>query len=369
MNQNRPLTHLGHLSVPEFLQNHWQKGPLLIKQALPDVPILDPDVLAGLTLEDEVESRLVLETPADDPLSSYWEVRHGPLDESLFTSLPDSYWTLLVQGVDQLSPEIYSLLQQFRFLPNWRVDDIMVSYAADKGGVGPHFDYYDVFLIQAQGQRRWKIGQGCGEHTPLRDNTPQKILTEFNQQQEYLVETGDILYIPAGVAHWGIADGECVTYSVGFRAPSLSEVIEDYSQFVASHFPEDLRFSETEHDSNRHPGLITRDDIQRLRRFLLTNLDNEDYLAEWFGTYMTTPKRNSMAFISEHDLPALLPSCRAAFAEGTGSQIKLFVNGETLYCSRALAEAICSYEPIDQTNYDDADRKIIQTLEESGYLA
>jgi 50S ribosomal protein L16 3-hydroxylase len=210
-----PLEQLGDMPIETFLRDYWQKKPLLIRQAYPgfELPI-DGDELAGLALEEEVESRIVLEhgkTP--------WELRHGPFDEQTFSQLPESHWTLLVQAVDQWVPEIHELLQDFQFIPGWRLDDIMISYASDKGSVGPHFDYYDVFLLQGMGKRRWRIGQHCDSGSELVEGTPLKLLRNFETTDEWVLEPGDMLYIPPGIAHWGIAEGECITCSIGFRAP------------------------------------------------------------------------------------------------------------------------------------------------------
>ncbi|MCF4993909.1 cupin domain-containing protein, partial [Pseudomonas gessardii] len=163
MNPDIPLQLLGGITAREFLRDYWQKKPLLIRQAIPDFESpIDADELAGLALEEEVESRLVIEH-GERP----WELRRGPFAEDAFSTLPEREWTLLVQAVDQFVPEVAELLEQFRFLPSWRIDDVMISFAAPGGSVGPHFDNYDVFLLQAQGKRNWKIGQMCSSESPL----------------------------------------------------------------------------------------------------------------------------------------------------------------------------------------------------------
>src|SRR5690606_35155678 len=174
----------GGMSAEEFLRDYWQKKPLLIRQAFPDFESpLSADELAGLSLEEEVESRIVLELGATP-----WELRHGPFTEDDYRTLPERDWTLLVQAVDQFVPEVAELLQAFRFLPSWRLDDVMISYAAPGGSVGPHFDSYDVFLLQTQGHRRWKIGQMCEADSPLLEHPDLRILSEFEQQQEWVLE-------------------------------------------------------------------------------------------------------------------------------------------------------------------------------------
>ena len=191
---------LGDLSADAFLQRYWQKKPLLIRNALANYQSpISADELAGLALESEVESRLV-ETHGMD-----WSLKHGPFNEDDFLGLPEQDWTLLVQGVDLWVPEVQALLSKFAFLPPWRVDDVMVSFACPGGSVGPHFDQYDVFLLQVEGQRRWQIGGECSSNTPLRDDSPLRILKEFEAEEEWLLEPGDMLYLPPGVAHWGVA--------------------------------------------------------------------------------------------------------------------------------------------------------------------
>lgn len=205
---------LGDIDIDVFLRDYWHKKPLLIRNALPDVKApVDADELAGLALDEEVESRLIQFNPkADD-----WHLDHGPLAEERFSELPEKNWTLLVQGVDHWVPEAADLLEQFNFIPNWRVDDLMISYAVDGGGVGPHYDNYDVFLIQTSGTRRWELGPLCDENSPRRDNTPVMILPEWNPEVVYELNPGDILYLPPRVAHNGIAVGDdCMTCSVAF---------------------------------------------------------------------------------------------------------------------------------------------------------
>ncbi|MGJ8537754.1 MAG: cupin domain-containing protein, partial [Parasphingopyxis sp.] len=208
--------HISNFNSEAFLRDYWQKQPLLIKNPWDswENP-LEPDELAGLACEAEVESRLIEQTDAS------WAVEHGPLPEARFAALGPSRWTLLVQAVDHYVPEVAALIEPFRFVPNWRIDDVMVSCAADQGGVGPHFDQYDVFLIQGSGRRRWRIGGRCDETSPLLPHDDLRLLAEFEASDEWILEPGDILYVPPGIAHDGVAIGDnCMTYSVGVRAPS-----------------------------------------------------------------------------------------------------------------------------------------------------
>ena len=185
-----PFPVLGDISAEEFLADYWQKKPLLIRNAIPNFePPVDGDELAGMALEQEVESRLVV--------GADWQLEHGPFTEERFQTLPSTDWTLLVQAVDLWVPEVAELLHEFNFLPPWRLDDIMVSYAEAGGSVGPHFDYYDVFLLQGAGQRRWQIGQRCDNDTPLATGTDLKIIADFKATNEWVLNTGDMLWVTA----------------------------------------------------------------------------------------------------------------------------------------------------------------------------
>jgi 50S ribosomal protein L16 3-hydroxylase len=193
-----------------------------MRQAATGLDVIDGDTLAGLALEEEVESRLISGAGRGP-----WELRHGPFEEEMFSSLPDNDWTLLVQSVDHYLAEVSLLLDSFSFLPAWRLEDIMISYAAKGGSVGPHFDQYDVFLVQASGSRRWQIGQWCDGSTLLLPHDSLKLLADFQVQEEFVLDAGDVLYLPPGLAHWGIADSDdCITWSVGLRSPDLYQAID-----------------------------------------------------------------------------------------------------------------------------------------------
>lgn len=283
---NSPLTQLGPLPVDEFLQNYWQKKAVFLPSALPGFQSpLSPDEIAGLALEDEIESRLII-----DKEQGPWQLENGPFSEERFAQLPQAGWSLLVNAVDHWVPQIRQLLHKFRFIPNWRLDDVMVSTAPDGGSVGPHFDYYDVFLVQGAGQRHWQLGPKCDSQTPLQEGTSLKILREFTPSAEYLANPGDVLYIPPGIAHWGKAVGDrCVTYSIGFRAPSHGEILTEFAQEVASTLNNDMRFTDPLIRPGQAPGLIPEETVSRLRDIILQHLDQKT-LALWFGRYMSAPK-------------------------------------------------------------------------------
>lgn len=202
------------------MRRHWQKKPLLVRQAVASfVPPVGRQELFALAAQETVESRLVQQK------KGAWSLRHGPFARRALPPLATPDWTLLVQGVDLHDDAVHALLQQFRFVPQARLDDLMISYATDGGGVGPHFDSYDVFLLQAHGRRRWRIGRQ--KDLALKDGIPLKILENFEPEQEFVLEPGDMLYLPPRWAHDGIAEGECMTYSIGFRSPSLTGLAQD----------------------------------------------------------------------------------------------------------------------------------------------
>lgn len=359
----------GGMPLTEFFRDYWQKKPLLVRGALTDIPAIDANELAGYALEKNVESRLIIEQPNPAaPLLSGWKLIHGPLTAKRFKSLPESHWTLLIQAVNQLHPDIDELLRRFRFIPNWRIDDVMVSYAADQGGVGPHFDYYDVFLLQASGKRRWRIGQTCSSQRPLRKDTDCKILQDFTTQDEWVVEPGDLLYIPPGVAHWGIAEGECMTYSVGFRAPSHSEILLDYCQEVASTLNEDQRFADPDRTPGTHPGLISDADLDQVRKLLQQLLLDEKNLESWFGRYMTQARREAPRFDAEPVHPMLAPGVRAAYRSHDGDLATLYIDGEEFSCSSSLAEALCAGDDPTELKLISEDKTLLYQLSTQGLL-
>ncbi|MCW5255468.1 cupin domain-containing protein [Verminephrobacter aporrectodeae subsp. tuberculatae] len=220
MDIQQTLALLGGLTPAQFMRRHWQKKPLLVRQAIPRFapPVLRAALFA-LAAREGVESRLLHSTPGA------WKLRHGPFSRRALPALQQPDWTLLVQGVDLHDDAAHALLQQFRFVPEARLDDLMISYASDGGGVGPHFDSYDVFLLQAHGRRRWRIGRQ--KDLALRSDLPLKVLAHFAPEEEFVLDPGDMLYLPPRYAHDGIAEGECMTYSIGFRAPARAELARE----------------------------------------------------------------------------------------------------------------------------------------------
>ena len=286
---------LGELSAESFLQHYWQKKPLLVRGALADYASpISADELAGLALESEVESRIVESQGRD------WTLKHGPFTEEDFLGLPEQDWTLLVQGVDLWVPEVQALLAQFAFLPPWRLDDVMVSFACPGGSVGPHFDQYDVFLLQVEGQRRWQIGAECSKETPLRDNSPLRILQEFNAREEWLLDPGDMLYLPPGVAHWGVAQTECLTYSIGFRSPSIADMLGDLSvELMTQGY--DVHYRDPALTPTMASSNIDQAFIDQAKQQLWQAINDDDLISDWFARFMTATKYPELEEVTEEE--------------------------------------------------------------------
>ena len=309
---NVPLQLLGNITPAEFMSKYWQKKPLLIRGAIPGFsPLLSRDELFELAEQDDVESRLVVENIK--PRRYKWQMWNGPFSEKANNRLPElkkSNWTLLVQGVDLRDAQVHALKNQFRFAPDARLDDVMVSFATEGGGVGPHFDSYDVFLLQAQGKRRWRIGKQ--KDLTLQKNVPLKILANFAPEQEFVLEAGDMLYLPPMYAHEGVAVGECMTYSIGFRAPAELELARELLQrfaddtLEAEEVREDVAEEEEEEEEEEEkilykdpkqvavlePALIPSALLDFAKQALEKALSDPDALQRNLGEYLTEPKAN-----------------------------------------------------------------------------
>jgi 50S ribosomal protein L16 3-hydroxylase len=363
------------LSTQDFLDNYWQKRPLLMRNAAPDHDFaLSPEELAGLACEEELESRMVLRHGAQD-----WELRHGPFDEQLFTSLPEKDWTLLVQDVDKYLPEVAKLLQAFHFIPSWRFDDVMISYAVPGGSVGPHTDTYDVFLIQARGQRRWQIGNRV-ENPALLPDLPIRVLADFEPEQEWVLEPGDMLYLPPGVAHWGIGEGgDCMTWSVGLRAPSVPEMLGSFTQYLLDHAPEGAHFTDPALSPQESPARIRPEALAVTSELLDQWLLNPDLRQRWFGSFSTEVKEHLFIEPAEQTVePARLPELfrqqnwqrhpfsRWAWSERTDAQgLYLFVCGEVFELPEGCRDKLrqlCDDRQLDQDLLQDANPALLQVL-------
>lgn len=342
-----------------FLRDHWQKRPLLIRNPWQSWSNpLSPDELAGLACEDHVESRLITQSSDD------WNAEHGPLAETRFRELGKSPWTLLVQAVDHHVPDVAALVRPFRFIPNWRIDDVMVSFASDGGGVGPHFDHYDVFLVQGLGQRRWQVGSMCDDQTPLRSHEDLLLLADFEVAEEWVLSPGDMLYVPPGVSHNGVAVGkDCMTYSIGFRSPSRKELIGNWCDDLLPEMTDDDRYCDPDLAVQSNPGEISAEAIERLHAMLTERLSDRTEFARWFGRYNSTPRypdtdwRPQEPIEVEH-LRGLLtadnplfrnPASRFSYIWEGQDKLLLFVDGDCFACTdavSALAERLCSQDEL-----------------------
>jgi 50S ribosomal protein L16 3-hydroxylase len=327
-------TLLGGLTPAHFLRDYWHKKPLLIRQAIPGFrPPLDREALFELASGNDVESRLVTH------FDRKWEMQHGP-----FQALPPqsrNEWTLLVQGVNLHDDEADALMNRFRFLPDARLDDLMISYATDGGGVGPHFDSYDVFLLQAHGQRRWRIG--AQQDLTLVDGMPLKILRDFQPEEEFILEPGDMLYLPPHYAHDGIAIGECITCSIGFRAPAWQEIGEAFLAFMADSIDLPGRYADADLKPTAHPAEIGSAMVDRFAEELEKVRFTREDVAIFVGEYLSEPKPS--VFIEAPEVPMSVPKfLQLAKKHGVALHRKtrmlyrgkhVFVNGESFVAGRA----------------------------------
>ena len=280
---NSALNLLGGMPPEQFLAQYWQKKPLLIRQAFTQFNgLLEPNDLAGLACDEDVQSRIV------EYKAKQWHLQQGPFDEDTFANLPEKDWTLLVQSVNHHLEEAEALLKHFHFIPHARLDDLMVSYAPDGGGVGPHFDSYDVFLLQGMGQRLWRISEQTD--LTLIEDAPLKILKHFKTEQEFLLNPGDMLYLPPQVAHWGIAVGECMTYSIGFRAPSMRELAAQFLLYMHERVALAGMVNDPQLVLQKHPAELPKAMLQQVAEAFKQISWQEDDVAQFLGCYLSEPK-------------------------------------------------------------------------------
>ena len=286
MDTDQPLTLLGGLSPARFMKRHWHKKPLLVRQAIPGFkPCVGRAELVELAGRDDVESRLIVHGDKG------WKMKHGPLPRRSLPPFSRKNWTFLVQGVDLHHDGVHELLQQFRFVPDARLDDLMISYATDGGGVGPHFDSYDVFLLQAHGKRRWRIGRQ--KDLTLQEGVPLRILQHFEPEEEFVLEPGDMLYLPPRYAHDGIAEGECMTWSIGFRSPQAGELARELLMGLAESteaFTGESLYRDPAQPATAQPASIP-DALQAYAAQALQRvLAQADALPLLLGEWLSTPK-------------------------------------------------------------------------------
>ena len=288
MDTDTPLTLLGGLTPTQFMKRYWHKKPLLVRQAIPGFkPCVDRAGLVGLAGREDVESRLIVHGDKG------WKMKHGPLARRSLPPFTQKKWTFLVQGVDLHHEGVHQLMQQFRFVPDARLDDLMISYASDGGGVGPHFDSYDVFLLQAHGKRRWRIGRQ--KDLTLQEGVPLKILQNFEPEEEFVLEPGDMLYLPPKYAHDGIAEGECMTWSIGFRSPQAGELARELLQGLADEaagLVGEAVYRDPQQAAVDQPGAIPAALYDFAREALQRAQNDPQVLAMLLGEYLSEPKAN-----------------------------------------------------------------------------
>jgi 50S ribosomal protein L16 3-hydroxylase len=373
----------GDISTEDFLQTYWQKQPLLIRNAFPGIQSpLTPDELAGLACEDDANSRIVFEQHEQ----GHWHVQHGPLNEDDFSDLPEKNWTLLVTDVEKHVPAARELIDQFRFIPDWRIDDLMISYAPEGGSVGPHTDAYDVFLIQTRGQRRWMLNQdyddACLQGTELR------ILQHFTAAQDWILNPGDMLYLPPNIAHYGIAMNECMTCSVGFRAPSISNMVSEYAENLAASIDQALRYEDPDLACTQSPAEISPDALKRIKSIIAQQLTvDDDRLVRWFGEFSSESRSGvhtqspEISISSYDELAAALtaesiivqsPAAKFLFARKDDTAL-LFVDGCCYATSQAFAGTLTDRREISarrliESISGQADQQTLLELYNSGCL-
>lgn len=291
----------------QFLSEYWQKKPLLIRGLFKDFKDpLSAEELAGLACESLVESRLIegnvtlgtkdagitetTETIESPAITAKLSLTHGPIDESYFPTLPEHDWTVLVQAVDQWVPEVAQLRDCFNFLPSWRIEDVMISFAAPGGTVGPHFDYYDVFLLQGSGSRHWRLGERCTGETRCSNQAGLSLLPEFETLEDFDLQAGDVLYLPPRYAHWGTATDAGLCYSIGLRSPSLAEMLEGFSDALIARSSPMLRFEDPAPAIPDHPAEIRPATLDRAFASILDSVSNRDAFNRWFGCQVTQPR-------------------------------------------------------------------------------
>lgn len=307
------------LTPAAFMRRHWQKQPLLVRGALPQyADLLDRSSLMRLAQRDDVQSRLVVKT------RGRWSVQHGPFTRAELRRLPRGGWSLLVQGVDRVLERASLLLREFRFLPYARLDDVMVSYAPPGGGVGPHFDSYDVFLLQGAGTRRWQVS--AQRDLALVPGAPLRILERFRPQREWSVGAGDLLYLPPQQAHDGVALTDCITISVGFRAPGAAEIASRFLDYLQDTLAPEGRYADPGLRPVVHPAAIGNDMLRKISGMVRAVRWNDRDVTDFAGRYLTEPKPHVV-----FDRPAR-PLARGAFARRVATAgVKLALNTTLLF--------------------------------------
>ncbi|WP_160232437.1 ribosomal protein uL16 3-hydroxylase [Acinetobacter indicus] len=343
---SQPLDVLGGITAEQFLAEYWQKKPLLVRNALPEIAnILEPSDVMELALDENISARLIKQKDRDP---NQWSVKSSPLLKADFQKMP-KLWTLLVQAVDHYSFDLAELWKKFPFIPQWRRDDIMVSYAPKGGSVGKHFDFYDVFLVQGYGHRRWQLGQMCDAETEFVPGQPLKLLPEMDVNFDEVLAPGDLLYVPPGLSHYGVAEDDCLTFSFGFRMPNISDIMDRVSDKFSDNQLLKNPLQDLIRDQISPIGQITQPELEYLKAELLAQLHNSTVLEDAIMSLMSEPKYPDNIPEAEEigtgDLEDALdqgyqlilePASRLLYTEEDG-ELLFWANGEGLYISDEFA--------------------------------
>lgn len=370
------------LSKQRFLAEYWQQAPCLIRGAFPafENP-LTPDELAGLALEEEIPSRLIRHPSAHE-----WTLSHGPFTEETLTSLPTSDWSLMISDVEKHLDGFEGYLEPFRFIPDWRIDDLMISYAPAGASVGAHIDAYDVFLLQASGEREWQIEREPRVDPAFLPNLDIKILQQFEAEQTHVLAPGDMLYLPPGVAHHGISrDNACMTWSIGFRSPALADIVHEIGQQLTEHLTEADRLQDPGLTPQTHSGEITEQAVENLRAVwdAMTQPDTDTFRAI-AGKLLTHSAIDALPPAEPVTLTSLAPTtelqrhphCRLGFIQ-TQTGCTLFANARAFTVSRQLAEHLCQHRrmtaddlsvTVNAANHQADDAACVQAFLDAGWL-
>jgi len=375
-----PLAVLGGITAEQFLAEYWQKKPLLVRNGLPEiVGLLEPQDVQELALEEHASARLIRQK---DRNPNEWHVKSSPLTKGDFQKLP-KLWTLLVQAVDHYSFDLSELWKKFPFIPQWRRDDIMVSYAPKGGSVGKHFDFYDVFLVQGHGHRRWQLGQMCDVNTAFVPNQPLKLLPEIDVQFDEVLAPGDLLYVPPGMAHYGVAEDDCLTFSFGFRMPNVAGMMERISDQFSANTLLQNPVVDIARKQMSQIGEINATELSHLKDLVLAQLQDSSALDAAIMSYMSEPKYPDNIpeadEIEADDLKEILhegyevllePASRLLYTQHNET-LNFWGNGEALFIAESFEQklkAIANGEslPFDsQFNNDETLENVAQLLNES----
>ena len=355
---SQQLDVLGGISAEQFLAEYWQKKPLLVRNALPEIAnILEPQDVMELALDETVSARLIKQKDRDP---QQWSVKSSPLVKGDFQKMP-KLWTLLVQAVDHYSFDMAELWKKFSFIPQWRRDDIMVSYAPKGGSVGQHFDFYDVFLVQGYGHRRWQLGQVCDENTEFVAGQPLKLLQNMDVDFDEVLAPGDLLYVPPGLSHYGVAEDECLTFSFGFRMPNPNDMLDH----AADQFAQDDALKRPLLDLARQhvqsAGEIQATELQYMKQILLQKLTESDVLDAALMSLISEPK-----YLESVPEPEEISAADLEDVIGLGYQVGLEPASRLLYTMQdqqlvfwGNGEVLCIDPAFEQTLKTLADGEIL----------